>query len=84
MSDLVRWFDHRGEVVAVERPPNGGRLTAYRWDDKRNHWLFGEPANYSATPFMQALTWCGRRAMEVPGRGEVDCPECVDFPLPAS
>lgn len=68
-----RWFDHNGNVVSA--PATDTRPTAYRWDDQRTHWMFGEP---SEVPRFQALTLCGKRALEVPGRGEVDCSECID------
>lgn len=71
--ELWRWFDHEGNVV--EAPAAPGRPTAYRWDDQRTHWMLGTP---SATPTIQALTLCGKRALDVPGRGVVDCPECVE------
>lgn len=67
------WFDHTGGIVSALATE--GRPTAYRWDDQRTHWMFGTP---SETPVMQALTLCGKRALEVPGRGEVDCEECIE------
>jgi hypothetical protein len=70
---VFRWFDHNGNVISA--PAAEGRPTAYRWDDQRTHAMLGTP---SETPVMQALTLCGKRALEVPGRGEVDCPECIE------
>lgn len=46
------------------------RGTAYRWDDQRTHALFRGSDS--------ALTLCGKRALEQPGRGAIDCPECLE------
>lgn len=76
MTDIWRWFDHRGGIIetpATEPPP-----TVYGPYDQLNHWMFGDP---SAVATFQALTLCGKRALEVPGRGAVDCPECIEIAL---
>lgn len=72
-DDVYRWFDHRGNVI--EAPATPGRPTAYGTYDQLNHWMFGQP---SSTARFQAMTLCGKRAHEVPGRGDVDCPECIE------
>jgi hypothetical protein len=60
-------LDHRGEIIEA---PDG---TTTCWgSDRRNHRLFA-PDNPS---LIQAMSLCGRRALELPGRGEVDCSEC--------
>jgi len=73
-GDVWRWFDHNGDVIAAPATA-AERATAYRWDDRRTHWVFGAP---SAVAQAQAITLCGKRALEVPGRGDVDCPECIE------
>ncbi len=75
MTDTVRWFDHQGNVVEAPAPPEGQRSTAYRWDDQYTHYMFGQAI---AVPMFQAMTLCGKRALEVPGRGEVTCTECIE------
>jgi hypothetical protein len=70
---IARWFDHEGEIV--EAPWVDGRQTAYLWTDARTHVVFGEQ---SETAWHQALTLCGKRALEIPGHGDVDCPECLE------
>jgi hypothetical protein len=75
MSSVFRWFDHKGGVIEATAPADGSRPTAWRWDDCRTHHMFGTP---SSVPSFQALTSCGKRALEVPGRGPVDCPECLE------
>jgi hypothetical protein len=73
MTDVWRWYDHKGGII--EAPATEGRPTAYRWDDQCTHWMFGQP---TSAPSFQALTLCGKRALEVPGRGEVNCTECIE------
>lgn len=64
------WLDHNGNIMTG---PDDGGPTGYRWDDQRTHRLM------AARPgqVLQAITWCGRRALEVPGRGPIDCPACL-------
>jgi hypothetical protein len=71
MSDEQEWLDHEGEIVTA---PQSDRPTAYRWDDQHNHWVMRPASGQLA----QALTLCGKRALEMPGRGEVDCPDCIE------
>jgi hypothetical protein len=71
-ENVWRWFDHKGRIVSA--PATTGRPTAYRWDDNWTHWMFGTPSSEAT---FQALTLCGKRALEVPGRGQVTCPECL-------
>lgn len=69
MSDTTSWFDHKGNLMTApaSEEPTGFGL------DRYTHRLM-KP---SAGQVIQAVSWCGRRILEVPGRGEVDCPECV-------
>jgi hypothetical protein len=71
---VYRWFDHKGGII--EAPATEGRPTCWRDDGWQAHWMFGSP---SSSASFQAMTLCGRRALEVPGRGEVDCPECLEI-----
>lgn len=71
MSEQTRWFDHNGQIVTA---PYSDRPTAYRWDDQRTHRINNPPPGQT----VQAVTRCGLRALEIPGRGEVDCPECLE------
>jgi hypothetical protein len=71
---VARWFDHQGQVI--EAPWVEGRATAYRWDDQRTHAVFGRQSEVAVH---QALTVCGLRALEIPGRGAVNCPACLEL-----
>jgi len=64
------WLTWDGEIVYA---PRSDEPTGYRRDDRRTHRLMRPQAGQ----VVQAVTWCGRRALEVPGRGAVDCPECL-------
>lgn len=71
-----RWYDYKGETV--ERPADTP-LTAWNWYDQRTHAIWPDGHGSLA----QVLTRCGKRACpaarnEIPGRGEVDCPECIE------
>lgn len=73
MADVYRWFDHKGGII--EAPATEGRPTCWRDDGRQAHWMFGKPTEHAS---FQAMTLCGKRAFEVPGRGAVDCPECIE------
>ena len=49
--------------------PYSDEPTGYRWDDQHTHRIMKPPPGR----VIQAVTWCGLRALEVPGRGPVDC-----------
>jgi hypothetical protein len=71
---VARWFDHKGNII--EAPwADTPRATTYGQYDQLTHWMFGEQHE---TAQFQALTLCGKRAGEIPGRGEVTCPECIE------
>jgi hypothetical protein len=71
---VARWFDHRGDII--EAPwADTPRNTAFGPYDQLTHWIFGEQ---SETPQYQAITLCGKRVLEAPGRGDVTCSECVE------
>jgi hypothetical protein len=68
---LTQWLNHKGEIMTA---PYSDKPTAYRWDDQRTHRISNPPSGQ----LVQAVTRCGKRALEIPGRGEVDCPECIE------
>lgn len=71
LGDLEQaWLTWDGDVVYA---PRSDEPTGYRWDDRWTHRLIRPQAGQIA----QAVTWCGKRALVVPGRGPVDCPECL-------
>jgi hypothetical protein len=63
------WLDWRGNIITA---PYSEEPTGYNWDDQHTHRLMRPQPGQ----LVQAVTWCGRRALEVPGRGPIDCPEC--------
>lgn len=71
MSERRR-LDHIGEIVMA---PEGSSLTTFGRFDRLNHALFTDGTG----ALVQALTKCGRRTGEIPGHGEVDCPECIEI-----
>jgi hypothetical protein len=64
-------LDHRGEIM--EAPD--GTTTCVGYDGLTHRLFAADNPN-----LIQALTRCGKRAAEVPGRGEVECtePECAE------
>lgn len=71
-----RWYDFKGGIVELAEDV---QLTMY---NGLNHALL--PPSDGA-PGSQMLTKCGKRACpgatrEVPGRGPVDCADCLDIP----
>lgn len=65
-----RWLTWDGQIMTA---PTGAPLTAFGTYDRLNHALDSD--GYGA--LTQAVTYCGKRAHEIPGRGPVDCPECL-------
>lgn len=77
-----RWLDYKGGIV--ERPADTP-LTAWNWYDQHTHAIW--PDGHGS--LSQVLTLCGKRGCpaarnEIPGRGEVDCPECIETLAEAS
>jgi hypothetical protein len=70
----ARWFDHRGYIIEAPWVPTE-RATSYGQYDQLTHWVFGRQ---SETAVHQAITLCGKRVHEIPGRGEVTCAECIE------
>lgn len=74
MSEPVRrWYDYQGQIVELA---DDVPLTMY---NGLNHQI----SVWDGGALGQMLTRCGKRACpypklrEVPGRGPVDCPECL-------
>ena len=72
MSDgeTMTWFDHEGNLMtapASDEPTGWGR-----YDQLTHRIVKPQPGRV-----VQAITKCGHRAHEVPGKGEVNCPECL-------
>jgi len=74
MTDVYRWWCHTGAEITL---PTDAPPTMY---DGLNHAV----AVWEGGAMGQMLTRCGGRACpypglrEVPGRGPVDCPECLE------
>lgn len=71
-----RWLDYQGQVF--ERPDDTP-LTTWGYFDQLTHRLWPDGTG----ELTQAYTGCGRRGCpasrhEIPGRGPVDCPECLE------
>jgi hypothetical protein len=71
----ARLLDYEGNWTApftIGSPTTCGNLTGL------THKLFGTV--HPGDNAFQALTFCGRRALEVPGPGAViDCPRCLAY-----
>lgn len=68
-----RWYDYQGGLVELA---DDVPLTMYDGLNHRIRMWEGEHVG-------QMLTGCGKRACpgltrQVPGRGDVDCPECME------
>ncbi|GAA4082877.1 hypothetical protein GCM10022214_47810 [Actinomadura miaoliensis] len=66
-----QWYDHMGNILTA---PYSDEPTGWRRDDRFTHRLM-KP---STSGPVQAITWCGLRVHEIPGRGEIDCPKCLE------
>jgi hypothetical protein len=69
-DETMTWYDHEGNLMsapASDEPTGWGRF------DRLTHRIRKSPPGQ----IVQAITKCGHRAHEVPGRGEVNCPECL-------
>jgi hypothetical protein len=72
-AKAAHWFDRTGAIV--EALQLDGRTTAYGQYDRHTHAMFGESSDVMQH---QAMTVCGKRGGEIPARGAIDCPECID------
>lgn len=64
------WYDYAGRKFTA---PASARTT-FGIYDRLNHYLFAADNPNMLSP----QTWCGHRAGEIPGRGPVDCPACLE------
>jgi len=68
---LACWLDHTGGKLFGPAPADNP--TGFGEYDRLNHRIMQPRPGQ----LIQALSWCGKRVHEVPGRGPVDCPECL-------
>ena len=66
------WLDHEGGLLG---PAPLAGATGWEKHADRNHRIMRPLAGQ----LVQAVSWCGHRVHEVPGRGPVDCPECLEI-----
>lgn len=72
MSERVtHWYDHKGNIMTA---PYSDEPTGFGKYDRLTHRLMKPQEGR----IVQAVSWCGHRVHEVPGRGEIDCPECLE------
>lgn len=64
------WLDHQGGIISG---PDDAEPTGWEKHANLTHRLMRPRPGQ----LIQAISWCGRRIHEVPGRGELDCPECL-------
>ena len=72
MSQMTYWMDHEGNLLGpgpVDEP------TGWEKYAECTHRIMKPQTGQ----FVQAISWCGHRVHEVPGRGPVDCQECLDL-----
>ena len=69
-GQMTYWLDHKGGLLGpgpVDNPTGWGEY------DRLTHRIMRPQSGQ----LIQAVSWCGHRVQEVPGRGEIDCPECL-------
>jgi hypothetical protein len=69
---LACWLDHTGGKLLGPAPADNP--TGFGEYDRLNHRIM-QPQRGQ---LIQAVSWCGHRVHEVPGRGPVDCPGCLE------
>jgi hypothetical protein len=69
---MAYWLDHRGALIgpAPLDDPTGWE----KYADVTHRIMRPQPGQ-----LIQAVSWCGRRVHEVPGRGSVGCRECLQL-----
>lgn len=74
---MARLLDHTGHWTPPF--PVTDVITCRGTDDQWDHKLFGSSQVHPGDNTFQAMTFCGKRALQVPGHGsEVNCPHCLD------
>lgn len=78
VTSRARLLDHEGNWTP---PFEITELITCRGADRTwDHRLFGISSLYPGDNPFQAMTFCGKRALEVPGRSStVDCPRCLEY-----
>ena len=71
-GQMAYWMDHRGSLIG---PAPLEDATGWEKYAERTHQIMRPQPGQ----LIQAISWCGRRVHEVPGRGPVDCPECLEI-----
>lgn len=69
-AETMTWYDHEGNLMTA---PASDEPTGYGRYDQLTHRIVKPPIGQ----IVQAVTKCGHRAHEVPGRGDINCPECL-------
>jgi hypothetical protein len=74
----ARLLDHQGEwTPPFEITP---LVTCRAADQLWDHRLFGISSLHPGDNAFQARTYCGARALRIPGdRAEVGCPRCLEY-----
>ena len=70
-AQMAYWMNHAGDLLGpgpVDNPTG--------WEKYAN--LTHRIMKPQRGQVIQAISWCGRRVHEVPGRGPVDCRECLE------
>jgi hypothetical protein len=72
VSQMTYWLDHRGGLIG---PAPVSNPTGWEKYAERTHRIMRPQSGQ----LIQAISWCGHRVHEVPGRGPVDCAECLEL-----
>lgn len=77
-AQTARLLDHEGNWTQVF--PLADVITCRGADGIWDHKLFGSSQVHPGDNVFQAMTFCGKRALEVPGKtGIVGCPACLEY-----
>lgn len=71
-GQMAYWLDHRGELIGP-----GPLDSPTGWEKYAN--LTHRIMRPQPGQLVQAVSWCGHRVHEVPGRGPIDCRECLNL-----
>lgn len=71
-GQMAYWMDHLGRLIGPAPVDNPTGWEKYAGQTHRI--MRPQPGQ-----LIQAVSWCGHRVHEVPGRGPVDCPECLEL-----
>lgn len=77
-APAARLLDHEGNWTPPFEVTE--TVTCRGADRTWDHRLFGINSLHPGDNLFQAMTFCGKRALEVPGLGSaVTCPKCLDY-----